>query len=193
MLERVFESARGGIEQVRQVEVEARRCGARSIEAEHMLLALAANGDTGAGRLLVDAGLDHGRLASALVDEHRSGDTEAGRLLVDAGLDHGRLASALVDEHRRALAFAGVRPIPIPDMPVAAAVDHCVSLGTSATMALRRALLASRDARPRRARIHGVNLLIGILEAELGTVPRALALAGVDRATLISRARAAVQ
>jgi hypothetical protein len=164
MLERVFESARGGIDQFRQFEVEARRYGARSIEAEHMLLALAA-----------------------------SGDTEAGRLLVDAGLDHGRLASALVDEHRRALAFAGVRPIPIPDMPVAAAVDHCVSLGTSAKMALRRALLASRDARPRRARIDGVNLLIGILEAELGTVPRALALAGVDRATLISRARAAVQ
>jgi ATP-dependent Clp protease ATP-binding subunit ClpA len=161
MLERVFESARGG-DHVRRFEVEARRCGARSIEAEHMLLALAANGDT-----------------------------EAGRLLADAGLDHGRLASALVDEHRRALAFAGVRPIPM--MPVVAAVDHCVSFGTSAKMALRRALLASRYARPRRARIDGVNLLIGILEAELGTVPRALALAGVDRATLISRARAAVQ
>jgi ClpA/ClpB-like protein len=168
MLERVFESVRGG-DHVRRFEVEARRCGARSIEAEHMLLALAANGDT-----------------------------EAGRLLVDAGLDHGRLASALVDEHRRALAFAGVRPMPgsdarLPEMPVVAAVDHCVSFGTSAKMALRRALLASRDARPRRARVDGVTLLIGILEAELGTVPRALAIAGVDRATLISRARAAVQ
>jgi ATP-dependent Clp protease ATP-binding subunit ClpA len=169
MLERVFESARGGIEQVRQFEVEAMRCGARSIEAEHMLLALAANGDT-----------------------------RAGKLLADAGLDHGQLASALVDEHRRALAFAGVRPIPGPDarppeMPVVEAAGGCVSLGTSAKMALRRALLASRDARPRRARIDGVALLIGILEAELGTVPRALALAGVDRAALISRARAAVQ
>jgi len=32
------------------------------------------------------------------------------------------------------------------------------------------------------------DLLAGILEAELGTVPRALAIAGIDRVTLASRA-----
>jgi D-alanyl-D-alanine carboxypeptidase len=37
-----------------------------------------------------------------------------------------------------------------------------------------------------------MNLLIGILEAEVGTVPRALALAGIDRADLAERARQAL-
>jgi hypothetical protein len=41
---------------------------------------------------------------------------------------------------------------------------------------------ATRGHRPRRAE----DLLIGILSARLGTVPRALALAGIDRELLLS-------
>ena len=54
-------------------------------------------------------------------------------------------------------------------------------------MALVRALIASRSHRARRARLKDVDVLRGILLAELGTVPRTLAIAGVDRMTLISR------
>jgi D-alanyl-D-alanine carboxypeptidase len=37
--------------------------------------------------------------------------------------------------------------------------------------------------------LRSTDLLAGILEAELGTVPRALAIAGIDRAALATRAR----
>jgi hypothetical protein len=36
--------------------------------------------------------------------------------------------------------------------------------------------------------LRSTDLLAGILEAELGTVPRALAIAGVDRVVLVARA-----
>ena len=46
-----------------------------------------------------------------------------------------------------------------------------------------------RDPYPHYARLRSTDLLAGIVEAELGTVPRALAIAGIDRAALSSRAR----
>jgi hypothetical protein len=67
-------------------------------------------------------------------------------------------------------------------------LDSPRSLGTSAKVAFRRALIGSRHDR-RRARLRGTDLLAGILEAEFGTVPRALAIAGIDRAALLARAR----
>jgi ATP-dependent Clp protease ATP-binding subunit ClpA len=142
-----------------QFEAEAKRDGAKFIEAEHMLLALA--GDA---------------------------DSDAARLLKESGLDHERLASALDEEHRRTLAFAGIK---VPDMTLVEAteVECSLSLGTSAKAAIRRALMGSGHDR-RRARLGSIDLLAGILQAELGTVPRALAIAGVDRAAVIKRARA---
>jgi ATP-dependent Clp protease ATP-binding subunit ClpA len=142
----------------RQFEIEARRDGAKFIEAEHMLLALASNTDS-----------------------------EAGRLLIEAGLDHERLAAALREERRRTLAFAGMSA-PDNGLVEATGPDGAPSLGTSAKMAVRRALIGSRHERRRRGRLRGVDLLAGILEADFGTVPRALAIADVDRAALISRA-----
>ena len=156
MLHRFLEAGQQGIP---QFEGEARKRGAKLIEAEHMLLALASDSES-----------------------------DAGRLLKASGLDHERLASALRDEHRRSLAFAGFQG---PDEPPtnAANVEGPLSLGTSAKVALVRALIASRRHRARRARLKDVDLLRGILLAELGTVPRALAIAGVDRETLISRTK----
>src|SRR5260370_39875652 len=55
----------------RQFVVEAKREVAEYIEAEHMLLALAAGVDSDAGRLLKEFGLDHARLADALHEERR--------------------------------------------------------------------------------------------------------------------------
>ena len=141
-----------------QFEIEAKRDGAKAIEAEHMLLALAANSES-----------------------------EAAKLLYEFGLDHERLASALREERRRTLAFAGISA-PDEKMVEATELDRSLSLGTSAKAALRRALIGSGRDR-RRARLRSTDLLAGILEAELGTVPRALAIAGIDRAGLISRAR----
>jgi ATP-dependent Clp protease ATP-binding subunit ClpA len=143
----------------RQFEIEAKRDSAKFVEAEHMLLALASNPDS-----------------------------DAGRLLNDAGLDHERLAAALREERRRTLAFAGISG-PDKGLDEATGLDSAVSLGTSAKMAVRRALIGSRHVRRRRGRLRGTDLLAGILEADFGTVPRALAIAGIDRAALVSRAR----
>jgi ATP-dependent Clp protease ATP-binding subunit ClpA len=144
---------------VQQFEVEAKQEGAKSIEAEHMLLALASNPDT-----------------------------EDARLLHEFGLDHKRLASALRAERRRTLEFAGISA---PDKKLVEATerDCALSFGTSAKAAVRRALIGAHHNR-HRVPLRTIDLLAGILEAELGTVPRALAIAGVDRAALISRARA---
>ena len=142
-----------------QFEVEAKRDWAELIEAEHMLLALAADSE---------------------------GD--AAKLLNESGLDHARLLSTFQEEHRRTLAFAGMS-VPTTELVEATAVESRLSFGTSAKTALRRALLATRGDHRRRPRLRGTDLLMGILQAELGTVPRALAIAGVDRAALLSSTR----
>lgn len=147
-----------GASVARLFEVEAKRDGAKYIEAEHMLLALA--------------------------DDR---DGAAAKLMSESGLDHDRLAKALQDEHRRTLAFAGMSA-PSKELVEATELESPLTFGTSAKSALRRGLLATRHARRgRRARIRDIELLLGILLAELGTVPRALAIAGIDRAALISR------
>jgi ATP-dependent Clp protease ATP-binding subunit ClpA len=156
VLHRFLEAGR---QAVPQFETEARKSGAKLIEAEHMLLALASDPES-----------------------------DAGRLLKESGLDHERIASALRDEHRRSLAFAGFQA-PDESLTNGAKVEGPLSLGTSAKVALVRALIASRHHRARRARLKDVDLLRGILLAEFGTVPRALAIAGVDRMTLMSRTR----
>src|SRR5258708_14372851 len=141
-----------------QFAVEAKLDGAEFIEAEHMLLALAA-------------------------DPHSDG----ARLLKEFGLDRERLAAALREERRQTLAFVGMTTT---DTKLeATGLGSPPSLGTSAKVAVRRALIGSRPNR-RRARLRGIDLLAGILEAEFGTVPRALAIAGIHRIALLSRARA---
>lgn len=142
---------------VRQFQIEAKQDGAKFIEAEHMLLALAADKES-----------------------------DAAKLLSEFGVDHERLASALREEHHRTLAFAGINA-PAGRPVQATEVESSLSLGTSAKAAVRRALIGSRH--DRRARLRSTNLLAGILEAELGTVPRALAIAGIDRTAIIARAR----
>ena len=145
---------------VQQFQIEAKQDGAKFIEAEHMLLALAADKDS-----------------------------EAARLLSEFGVDHERLASALDEEHHQTLAFAGISA-PTQRLVRPTEVTSSLSLGTSAKAAVRRALIGSHH--DRRARLRSSNLLAGILEAELGTVPRALAIAGIDRAAIIARARGRV-
>jgi ATP-dependent Clp protease ATP-binding subunit ClpA len=145
---------------VQRFQIEARQDAAKFIEAEHMLLALAADKES-----------------------------DAARLLREAGVDHERLASALREEHHRTLAFAGIN-VPAKVLAQATEIESPLSFGTSAKAAVRRALTGARH--ERRGRLRSADLLAGILEAELGTVPRALAIAGIDRAAIIAQARGRV-
>lgn len=168
MLTRVFGGRRpsrskvvqeSALKVIRRSELEARSERAKLIEAEHLLLALAAHAES-----------------------------DAGRLLTACGLDHGQLSTALRDEHRRSLAFAGVKS-PSDEQVAGTGRGRSLALGTSAKAAIKRAMIISRTDRPRRASLVDTDLLVGILQAELGTVPRALAIAGIDPASLISRTR----
>lgn len=144
---------------VRQFVTEAKQDAAKFVEAEHMLLTLATNEKS-----------------------------DAGRVLNDSGLTYDQLMAALHEERRRTLAFAGVEPLD-EKQTAATELDRQLTLGTSAKVAIKRALIASREGRHRRPCIKSTELLLGILQAELGTVPRTLAIAGVDRDVLIAKTR----
>lgn len=154
MFERLEPDTRRAV--VRAAHDEARGLGSPTVEAEHLLLALA--------------------------DDPR---TPAGGLLVERGLDHAGLVAALERETEQSLAAVGVA---LSDFVLAGrppAMRRKTTFGTSAKQALARAVgLAS--ARGDRTVSPG-HLVVGILRAEIGTVPRALALAGVDRVALIGR------
>ena len=123
---------------------EAVRRGARTVEAEHVLLAIAANGGI--------PGLDHGTLDASL-------DTERARSLAFAGLEDARPKS-------------GSRP--------PASRDAKPGWGAS----IRELLRASDKPTDRVSGALERELVIGILRARVGTVPRALALAEIDGAEL---------
>jgi len=112
--------------------------------------------------------------------------TVCGRLLIEAGLDRERIEALLQQERRQALAYAGVELRgPTPAHPAEGAGP--LGLGTSANEAIRRGAAIGHT--ENRVRV-GTDLLLGILGAELGTVPRILALAGIDPARLAARVRA---
>ena len=136
---------------------EAVRRGASQVEAEHLLLSIAATDDPAA-----DA-------------------------LAEFGLDHAAIDAALSRERERALRAAGIEPV--ADERLHATRSSRPRWGSSIRDALRRAdFRAHRDrARAERERLAVADALVGVLRAELGTVPRALAYAGVDRSALIAR------
>ena len=75
--------------------------------------------------------------------------------------------------------------LPAAGVPRRAATGDSTHMGASAKLVLGRGFRTvrrKRDLRP-------AHVLAGILEAEVGTVPRALALAGVDRTELMTRVR----
>lgn len=137
---------------------EARRDGSATIEAQHLLLAIASGPDAAPRRVLAAAGFDHQAVRDAL-------DREFARSLAAAG----------VSAHAFVLPPAG-NSLKQP--------GHGASVG----LAIGRGFAIAghkKDLQP-------AHLLLGILQAEVGTVPRALALAGVDRAALGQRVREAL-
>jgi ATP-dependent Clp protease ATP-binding subunit ClpA len=139
---------------VRAIDEAARR-GSGTVEAEHLLLAVAADQRSVAATALAASGLGYDAIDAALREERRSSLITAGVTPVDAA----RLQST----PRQA------RP----------------TWGASVREALRRGHAYS--SRHHRRRMVEVDTVIGILRADLGTVPRALAIAGVDRGALVER------
>jgi ATP-dependent Clp protease ATP-binding subunit ClpA len=107
-----------------------------------------------------------------------------GKVLQEAGLDRSRIEAALREENRLSLAVAGVEPLTDEQ---ASATRHTRTpvWGASAKAGLVRGHHISKEAG--RVRETTADLLVGILQAELGTVPRLLAIAGTDRTELIAR------
>jgi ATP-dependent Clp protease ATP-binding subunit ClpA len=114
---------------------------------------------------------------------------EAHLLLTEAGLDHGAIQRALAADIERSLASVGVQ-LGKSGLPSASFFPgKKVHVGASTKWALHRAVVASKAHRA--SEIEPVYLLLGVLNARLGTVPRALDLAGIDRPALIARILAA--
>lgn len=122
------------------------------------------------GRGLVEA--EH--LLLALAD-----DPELRRL----GLDREEIASALAREEERSLAAVGVAADELP-RPRAPRLGS-PRLATSAKLAIERA--ARITARRGQRRMTPQTILLGVIGAEHGRVPRALALADIDVAELRAR------
>ncbi len=103
-----------------------------------------------------------------------------GRALAEAGLDHDRVAAALDAERERSLMAVGIS---IGDFALPA--PHPSSrprMAAGAKSALEHALRISLVRADKR--IDGGHILLALLRAEAGTVPRALHEAGVDKREL---------
>jgi len=151
--------------------------------------------DKKSGALVVQA-REEARLlgATRLEAEHlllalsRQTTWEAGRVLAAAGLDHDGMVRALEAERGRTLEAIGVsasvvmlgeRPLPATGQP---------RWGASAKRAIERAMVIVK-ARGDRS-IVPTHILLGALQLEEGTLPRALSAGGVDRAALAASAEA---
>ncbi|GAA5771512.1 hypothetical protein Aros01_08051 [Streptosporangium roseum] len=131
---------------------EAHTDGSATIEAQHLLLAIAAERETVTHQALISAGLDHTAIGQALKRE----------------FEHSLNAVGVSG------AFDLPRPSSAPELPS--------RIGASATLALERTFASVA----RKKDLQPAHLLLGILQAQVGTVPRALALAGIDRAALMA-------
>jgi ATP-dependent Clp protease ATP-binding subunit ClpA len=138
--------------------------------------------------ILEEAGREAQRDRSAMTEAQHlllamASRSETSEFLRSVGLDHGALRSALDVEFEQALGAAGISIEASEPRGAESTPPHPPQLGTSVRHALERGLGTLREApRPE-------HVLLGILQAEVGTVPRALALAGFDRIALIARVR----
>ncbi|QEO09556.1 Clp protease N-terminal domain-containing protein [Protaetiibacter larvae] len=144
--------------------LEATNRGAPNVEAEHLLLAF-------------------------LFDRRGKATTLLGPL----GLNYEAFTDALAKEREHTLAAVGVR-LPEPARLTAAprVRGGRPRFGSSAKDAWERASRNARASRGGRPRTMDLELVRGILSAELGTVPRALVRGGFDRHELLAALDAAL-
>jgi ATP-dependent Clp protease ATP-binding subunit ClpA len=109
----------------------------------------------------------------------------AAQALSSVGLDRRALREALDRELEHSLNAAGVSRHTFDLPQPASAPTPATRLGASVKLALERGVAGIRKGRDLRP----AHLLLGILLAEVGSVPRALRLAGIDRAELLVRVR----
>jgi len=121
----------------------------------------------------------------AMAGEH---GIEARQVLASAGLDRDAIRAALDREFRQSLAAAGVTLAPGGLPSASRDPNRRARMAASGKLVLERALKAAAG----RGQIQPGHLLLGVLAAQAGTVPRALALAGVDSGDLAARTRQAL-
>jgi D-alanyl-D-alanine carboxypeptidase len=143
---------------IMRAEHEAGEDGSKTIEAQHVLLAIAGEGESTTREILSSAGLD----------------LQAVRDALDREFEHSLSAVGVSSR---------TYDLPAPSK----GVTH-PKMGASAKLVLERAFSSV----PRKKDLRPAHLLLGLLRAEVGTVPRALALAGADRAGLMTRAQQAL-
>jgi ATP-dependent Clp protease ATP-binding subunit ClpA len=138
---------------------EAVVLGSPTLEAEHLLLALA-----------------------------RDQQSDAGRVLAESGLDYDGVCTALEREFERSLAAVGVSAsaFELGEAPLQTAGTPRWAASSKTAFKRAHAALHAHGVR----RLTPTHLLLGVLAAEAGTVPRALAAVGVDRSALATSAEA---
>jgi ATP-dependent Clp protease ATP-binding subunit ClpA len=144
---------------IEQAGHQASKDGSATVEAQHLLLAIAARQGTTAHQALTSVGLDQQAIRQAL----------------DREFEHSLRAAGV-----SLAAFDLPRPSSDP--------EPSARIGASAKLALERGVAAAA----RKKDLQPAHLLLGILEARLGTVPHALGLAGIDQADLTARVRQAL-
>ncbi|MGW1985047.1 Clp protease N-terminal domain-containing protein [Streptomyces collinus] len=125
---------------------------------------------------------------SATIDAHHlllslaagQGST-ARQVLASVGLDRAAVREALDREFEHSLSMVGVSPAAY-GLPGPSHASQQPKMGASARLALERSFASAR-----KKDLRSAHLLLGILQAQIGTVPRALALAGIDQAELADR------
>jgi ATP-dependent Clp protease ATP-binding subunit ClpA len=114
-----------------------------------------------------------------------SGTTTA-RLLADAGLTHETTRAALDREWEQSLSTAGVA-VAIAELPKATPDrSRNPQIGETTKLLLKRAMATSSATGG--GRIGAAHLLVGALDTNLGRIPRALELAGIERDSLRAKA-----
>ncbi|GAA4237142.1 hypothetical protein GCM10022254_48440 [Actinomadura meridiana] len=126
---------------------EAQEAGAATVEAEHVLLAIAAEPDS-----------------------------TVRALLESAGLDHEKIQDALDEEFERSLSAAGISVENSELPPPRRSAKRPSRMGASVKLILERGVVEAESKR----NLQPAHLLLGVLQLNVGTVPRALAMAGVD-------------
>jgi ATP-dependent Clp protease ATP-binding subunit ClpA len=116
-------------------------------------------------------------------------ETAVAEALSEAGLDHERVEQALADERERSLLAVGIS-IGDFDLPAPRPATK-PRMAAGAKSALEHALRISLERADRR--IDGGHILLSLLRAEAGTVPRALQQAGVERDELRELTAAAMR
>ena len=113
----------------------------------------------------------------------------ASKTLHAAGLHRDGVLDALQLEQARSLALVGITDAPSP-LPATASDRKRLAFASSAKIALERALRAAVARGDHR--ITSGHVLLGVLHADVGTVPRALEAAGIDRVELLAAVESAL-